>query len=136
MYVGFETESYYVGEAGFEFSIILLQPPKNWDYRHEPPLLVRHNDVFKPLLPIGGVYPLCSQPRSPWLQERKIWQPLNTVQQSLQPLLPRVSALRTDNGRLDGSTGERLPPRLTIYSHNNEKVKWNLKTKRRKLLGL
>jgi hypothetical protein len=63
----------------------------------------------------SGVYPLCSlAPRE------KTWQPLNTIQQSLQLWPPRVSELRTDNTRLDGSKGGCLPPSLTIYSHKNK----------------
>jgi hypothetical protein len=32
-----ETESHYVAQAGFELKILLLQPPKCWDYRCVPP---------------------------------------------------------------------------------------------------
>jgi hypothetical protein len=30
------TGSYHVVQAGFKLTILLLQPPKCWDYKHEP----------------------------------------------------------------------------------------------------
>jgi hypothetical protein len=37
IYIFFETESHYIAQAGLELSIIPLQSPKCWDYRHAPP---------------------------------------------------------------------------------------------------
>jgi hypothetical protein len=31
-----ELGSHYVVHAGLELTIILLQPPKGWDYKHDP----------------------------------------------------------------------------------------------------
>lgn len=36
----FETESCCIAPAGLKLAILLLQPPKGWDYRHESPCLV------------------------------------------------------------------------------------------------
>lgn len=36
----FETESCYVGQAGFELGIVLPQLSKYWNYRHAPLRLV------------------------------------------------------------------------------------------------
>jgi hypothetical protein len=35
-----QIRSHYVGQAGFQFVILLPLTPKCWDYRHKPPYLV------------------------------------------------------------------------------------------------
>lgn len=43
VFVGFETESYYVANAGLELIVLLPRPPECWDFRHVLLAIIKNN---------------------------------------------------------------------------------------------